>query len=59
MVLYRMPEAVQIAVEKYIRAFSERDPVARAALLEACFAVELAQAWVAAGRGARLRRGPH
>ena len=35
-----MPEAVQIALEKYIQAFSERDPTARAALLEACFAVD-------------------
>ncbi|MEO7033016.1 MAG: hypothetical protein ABI548_04185 [Polyangiaceae bacterium] len=38
--LFRMPDAVQIALEKYIQAFSERDSVARAALLEACFAVD-------------------
>lgn len=33
-----MPSPVETAVETYIRAASERDPVARAALLEACFA---------------------
>ncbi|MEO6600822.1 MAG: nuclear transport factor 2 family protein [Polyangiaceae bacterium] len=37
---YGMPEAVQIAIEKYIQAFGERDPAARAALLEACFAAD-------------------
>lgn len=33
-----MPSPVEIAVETYIRASGERDPVARAALLAACFA---------------------
>lgn len=33
-----MGSAVEIAVDKYIRAWSERDPEARASLLEACFA---------------------
>ena len=35
-----MPSAVQIAVERYIQASSERDPAARAALLEDCFAAD-------------------
>ena len=35
-----MPEAVQTAVERYVQAFSERDSAARAALLEACFAID-------------------
>jgi hypothetical protein len=33
-----MPSAVERAVSTYIRASSEPDPVARAELLEACFA---------------------
>lgn len=33
-----MTSAVETAVETYIRAAGERDPVARAKLLEACFA---------------------
>lgn len=33
-----MPSPVEIAVDTYIRAAGERDPVARAKLLEACFA---------------------
>jgi len=35
-----MRSAVEAAVETYIRAASERDPQARAALLEACFAAD-------------------
>ena len=35
-----MPSAVEIAVDNYIRAASERDPALRAKLLEACFAVD-------------------
>jgi hypothetical protein len=34
-----MPSAVRTAVDTYVRAWSERDPAARAALLQACFAV--------------------
>lgn len=33
-----MPSPVEVAVETYIRASGERDPGARAKLLEACFA---------------------
>lgn len=33
-----MPSAVEIAVQTYIRAAGERDPAARAKLLESCFA---------------------
>jgi hypothetical protein len=33
-----MPTPVETAVQTYIRAGSERDPVARAKLIEACFA---------------------
>lgn len=33
-----MPSPVSIAVDTYIRAVSERDPVVRAAMLETCFA---------------------
>lgn len=33
-----MPSPVEVAVETYIRAASERDPTVRAQLLEACFA---------------------
>lgn len=33
-----MPSPVEVAVETYIRASGERDPVARAKLIEACFA---------------------
>jgi hypothetical protein len=33
-----MPSAVQVAVDTYIRAALERDPVVRAELLEMCFA---------------------
>jgi hypothetical protein len=33
-----MPSPVEIAVDTYIRASSERDPAVRAAMLEACFA---------------------
>jgi hypothetical protein len=35
-----MPSAVEIAVDTYIRACSERDPAARAELLTACFAAD-------------------
>ena len=33
-----MRSPVEVAVDKYIRAWSERDPVARFGLLEGCFA---------------------
>src|SRR5690606_34339496 len=33
-----MPTPVEIAVQTYIRASGERDPAARAKLIEACFA---------------------
>ena len=33
-----MPSPVQIAVDTYIRAWSERDPAVRASMIEACFA---------------------
>jgi hypothetical protein len=33
-----MPSPVEIAVDTYIRASSERDPAVRATMLEACFA---------------------
>jgi hypothetical protein len=33
-----MPSAVEMAVDTYIRAWSERDPAVRAAMIEACFA---------------------
>jgi hypothetical protein len=35
-----MQSPVEVAVDKYIRAWSERDPLARSSLLEACFAAE-------------------
>jgi len=35
-----MSEPVEIAVQTYLRAVSERDPALRAQLLEACFAPE-------------------
>jgi hypothetical protein len=35
-----MPSPVEVAVDNYIRAWSERDPQARSSLLEACFAAE-------------------
>lgn len=35
-----MPNAVELAAETYIRAWSERDPARRAAMIEACFAPE-------------------
>jgi hypothetical protein len=35
-----MPTAVEIAVETYIRAWSERDPAVRAKMVEACFAAD-------------------
>src|SRR5260221_13464225 len=40
LVPYCMRSGVEAAVETYIRAASERDPEARAALLEACFAAD-------------------
>ena len=33
-----MPSPVEVAVDTYIRAVSERDPAVRAKMLEACFA---------------------
>ena len=35
-----MANAVRAAVETYLRAWNERDPTARAALIEACFAAD-------------------
>ncbi|MCA9676971.1 MAG: nuclear transport factor 2 family protein, partial [Myxococcales bacterium] len=35
-----MPSPVETAVELYIRAAGERDPAARATLLDACFAAD-------------------
>ena len=35
-----MPSAVEVAVDTYIRMFSERDPAVRARMLDACFAVD-------------------
>ncbi|HEY3665484.1 MAG TPA: hypothetical protein VGL19_05765 [Polyangiaceae bacterium] len=35
-----MPSAVEVAVDTYIRMWSEPDPARRAAMLEACFAQE-------------------
>jgi hypothetical protein len=35
-----MPSAVEIAVDTYIRMWSEPDPAPRAAMLEACFAAD-------------------
>lgn len=35
-----MPSAVEVAVDTFIRACSERDPARRAELLEACFAAD-------------------
>ncbi len=35
-----MPSAVERAVDTYIRMWSERDPAARATMLEACFAAD-------------------
>lgn len=35
-----MRSPVEVAVDNYIRAWSERDPLARCSLLEACFAAE-------------------
>ncbi len=35
-----MLNTVEIAVDKYIRAWSERDPAVRATLIDACFAID-------------------
>jgi hypothetical protein len=35
-----MPNAVETAVDTYIRAWGERDPAVRASMIEACFAAE-------------------
>jgi hypothetical protein len=35
-----MASAVEIAVDTYVRMWSERDPAVRAAMLEACFAAD-------------------
>jgi len=35
-----MPSAVEMAVDTYINAWSERDPAIRATMIEACFAVD-------------------
>jgi hypothetical protein len=32
-----MPSAVEVAVDTYVRAWSERDPALRGAMIEACF----------------------
>jgi hypothetical protein len=52
---FDMPEPVEIAVQTYIQAASERDPVLRAQLLEACFAEE--GRFVTRGRVIRGRAG--
>jgi hypothetical protein len=35
-----MPNSVEMAAKTYIKAWSERDPVVRAKLIEACFAAD-------------------
>src|SRR3954471_409079 len=35
-----MPSPVEIAVDTYIKAWSERDPALRATMIEACFAAD-------------------
>lgn len=35
-----MPKPVEVAVDTYIRAWSERDPAVRARMIEACFAAD-------------------
>ncbi len=35
-----MASPVEVAVETYIKLWSERDPAARAAMLDACFAAD-------------------
>jgi hypothetical protein len=35
-----MPNVVEMAVDTYIRAWSERDPAVRATMIEACFAAD-------------------
>lgn len=35
-----MPNAVEIAVDTYVRMWNEPDPAVRAAMLEACFAAD-------------------
>jgi len=35
-----MPSGVEVAVNTYIRMWTERDPVVRATMLEACFAAD-------------------
>jgi hypothetical protein len=35
-----MPQAVEIAVDTFVRAWSERDPAVRAGMIEACFAAD-------------------
>lgn len=35
-----MPSAVETAVDTFIRAWSEKDPARRAAMIDACFAVD-------------------
>jgi hypothetical protein len=50
-----MPSNLKLAVETYIRAWSERDPVVRATMLERCFAPQgrvLARNSEIAGRSA-------
>jgi hypothetical protein len=50
-----MPQAVETAVDTYIRAWSERDPAIRAAMIDACFAADgriVARSWEIRGRTA-------
>lgn len=50
-----MPSPVEIAVQRYVAAAAERDPAARAKLLEACFADDgrvVARSRVIRGRAA-------
>lgn len=35
-----MPNSVEMAVDTYIKAWSERDPAVRATMIEACFAAD-------------------
>jgi len=35
-----MPNAAELAVDSYVRAWNERDPAARAVLIERCFAAD-------------------
>jgi hypothetical protein len=50
-----MPKPVEIAVDTYIRAWSEPDPAVRAKMIEACFAADgriVGHSWEIRGRAA-------